>query len=197
MNIANKITMSRIVLAFIFIFFFSFPFPGDWVLWTKGASLVIFLAAAATDFIDGKIAQKRKMVTDFGKLMDPIADKILVLSAFLNFVQMGLIPGWMVVIIVARELLVTSLRLFALNKGKVLAAGRAGKHKTFSQIVLIVFILGFVVFKEAIKMFSTWNPNWEVGFAWSVNIVMFVVVVQTLWSGISYLWDNRKIIANV
>ncbi|MCX7927980.1 MAG: CDP-diacylglycerol--glycerol-3-phosphate 3-phosphatidyltransferase [Candidatus Omnitrophica bacterium] len=197
MNLANKITISRIILTFVFIFLLSFPFPNNWHLWTKAASLVVFLLAALSDLLDGKIAQKWNMVTDFGKLMDPIADKMLVLSAFLVFVQMGLIAGWMVVIIVARELLITSLRLFALNKGKVLSAAKSGKHKTFSQMLLIIIILSFIVFKEFCKVYASWNPYWEKGFIWAVNIVMWFVVILTLWSGLSYLWKNRKVIANI
>ena len=106
MNIANKITISRIILTFIFMIFLSLN-----GLWPKIVSLLVFLAAALSDLLDGRIAQKRNMVTDFGKLMDPIADKILVLSAFIAFVQMQIIASWMVLIIISREILVTSLRL--------------------------------------------------------------------------------------
>ena len=197
MNIANKLTMLRIVLSFVFVFFLSFPFRGSWVLWAKVLSLVIFIVAALSDFLDGFIAHKRNMVTDFGRLMDPIADKILVLAAFIAFVQMQLIDTWMVVIIVSREILITSLRLFALNKGKVLSAAKAGKHKTFSQMVAIFFILGFIVLKEAILSFSTWNPDWEKFFRSSIYVLMLFTVGLTLYSGLYYLWENRKIIARL
>lgn len=197
MNIANRITVLRILLTFVFMFFLSFPFKGAWALWAKVASLAVFLFAAISDFFDGFIAKKNNMITDFGKLMDPIADKILVLAAFIIFVQMQLIDAWMFVIIVAREILITSLRLFALNKGKVLSAARAGKHKTVSQMAVIFYILGFIVLKEAILRFSTWNPSWENYFRNSIYILMLFTVGITLYSGLSYLWENRKIIAKL
>jgi CDP-diacylglycerol--glycerol-3-phosphate 3-phosphatidyltransferase len=197
MNIANKLTMLRIALSFVFIFFLSFPFEGAWVLWAKVLSLIIFISAALSDFFDGFIAHRQNMVTDFGRLMDPIADKILVLAAFIAFVQMQLIDTWMVVIIVSREILITSLRLFALNKGKVLSAAKVGKHKTFSQMIAIFYILGFIVLKEAILSFSTWNPDWEKFFRSSIYVLMLLTVGLTLYSGLYYLWENRKIIARL
>ncbi len=192
MNIANRLTLLRIFLAFLFMAFF--PFPG---FWAKIISFVIFIMAAISDFFDGRIAHKRNMVTDFGKLMDPIADKILVLAVFIAFVQMRLVKDWMVMVIISRELLITSLRLFALNKGRVLSASKAGKHKTFSQMVVIFLILGFIVFQEGMKTFSTWNPIWEGIFRQGVDVVMWFIVGLTLYSGVSYLWENRKIIANI
>jgi len=197
MNLANKLTMLRIVLAFVFMFFLSFPFKGDWVLWTKIISLIIFIFAALSDFLDGLIAHKKNLVTDFGKLMDPIADKILVLAAFAAFVQMQLIEAWMFVIIISREILITSLRLFALNKGKVLSATKAGKHKTFSQMLVIFAILGFIVLKEAMLTFFTWSPSWESLFRSGIYILMLFTLAITLYSGLSYLWENRKIITKL
>ncbi len=192
MNIANRLTLSRIVLTFVFMFFLFCH-----GLWWKVASLVVFILAALSDLFDGMIAQRRNMVTDFGRLMDPIADKILVLAAFAAFVQMQLIDAWMFVIIVSREILITSLRLFALNKGKVLSAARAGKHKTVSQMVVIFAILGFIVLKEVVLKYSTWNPDWEKAFRQGVYALMLLTVGLTLYSGLSYLWENRKIIARL
>jgi CDP-diacylglycerol--glycerol-3-phosphate 3-phosphatidyltransferase len=184
--------MLRIVLAFIFMFFLFVH-----GLWAKVISLLIFIFAALSDFFDGLIAHRKNMVTDFGKLMDPIADKILVLAAFAAFVQMQLIEAWMFVIIIAREILITSLRLFALNKGKVLSASKAGKHKTLSQMIVIFFILGFIVLKEVMLSFFTWNPTWEKLFRQGIYILMFFTVGLTLYSGLSYLWENRKIITKL
>jgi CDP-diacylglycerol--glycerol-3-phosphate 3-phosphatidyltransferase len=166
------------------------------LLW-KVASLIVFILAALSDLLDGMIAHRRNMVTDFGRLMDPIADKILVLAAFAAFVQMQLIDAWMFVIIVSREILITSLRLFALNKGKVLSAARAGKHKTVSQMVVIFAILGFIVLKEVVLKYSTWNPDWENAFRQGIYALMLLTVGLTLYSGLSYLWENRKIIARL
>lgn len=192
MNLANKLTITRIVLTFIFMFFLFCQ-----GMWPKAAALITFMLAALTDFLDGMLAQKRNMVTDFGRLMDPIADKILVLAAFAAFVQMQLIEAWMFVIIIAREILITSLRLFALNKGKVLSATRAGKHKTFSQMLVIFSILGFIVAKEVMLVYFTWNPDWEKMFRHGIFILMLLTVTLTLYSGLSYLWKNRAIITRI
>lgn len=192
MNLANKLTMLRVVLTFVFMFFLFCH-----GLWAKALSLAIFIAAALSDFFDGRLAHKRNMVTDFGRLMDPIADKILVLAAFAAFVQMQLIDAWMFVIIISREIVITSLRLFALNKGKVLSATKAGKHKTLFQMTVIFIILGFIVLKEVLLTFFTWNPSWEQLFRQGIYIMMLVAVVLTLYSGLSYLWDNRKVIARL
>jgi CDP-diacylglycerol--glycerol-3-phosphate 3-phosphatidyltransferase len=163
----------------------------------KVLALIIFTAAALSDFFDGMIAKKRNMITDFGRLMDPIADKILVLAAFAAFLEMQLIEAWMFVIIVSREILITSLRLFALNKGKILSAVRAGKHKTVSQMAAIFYILIFIVIKETVKSYSVWNPVWEEFFRKSINILMLITVGLTLYSGLSYLWENRKVITKL
>ncbi len=197
MNIANRLTVSRIILTFIFMFFLSFPFKGAWVLWSKVISLLIFILAALTDFFDGLFAKQRNMVTDFGKLMDPIADKILVIAAFAAFVQIQIIDAWMFVIIISREIIITSLRLFALNKGKVLSATRSGKHKTLSQMLVIFLILGFIVLKEVTLTYFTWDPGWEQFFRQGIYVLMLLTVALTLYSGLSYLWDNRKIITQL
>jgi CDP-diacylglycerol--glycerol-3-phosphate 3-phosphatidyltransferase len=163
----------------------------------KVLALIIFTAAALSDLFDGMIAKKRNMITDFGRLMDPIADKILVLAAFAAFLEMQLIESWMFVIIVSREILITSLRLFALNKGKILSAVRAGKHKTVSQMGVIFYILIFIAVKESVKAYSVWNPVWEEFFRNSINIFMYLTVILTLYSGLSYLWENRKVITKL
>lgn len=192
MNIANKLTVLRIILTFIFMFFLFCH-----GLWAKALAFTVFIFAALSDYFDGRIAHKRNMVTDFGKLMDPIADKILVIAAFAAFVQMQLIAAWMFVIIISREIIITSLRLFALNKGRVLSATRAGKHKTVSQMVVIFLLLGFILLKEVMLTFFTWNPAWEKFFRQGIYILMLLTVILTLYSGLSYLWDNRKIIAKL
>lgn len=192
MNMPNRITLLRIALTFVFMFFLFCQ-----GLWAKVLSLLIFIFAALSDLYDGWLANKRNMVTDFGKLMDPIADKILVLAAFAAFVQMQLIEAWMFVIIISREILITSLRLFALNKGRVLAATKVGKHKTASQMVVIFAILVFIVLKEVMLRFFTWNPYWERLFRSGIYILMVLTVGLTLYSGVSYLWENRKVIAKI
>ena len=194
MNIANKLTMLRIFLTVIFMLFLLW---WEQIWWTKLVSLLVFALAALSDFLDGLVAKKKNMVTDFGRLMDPIADKILVLAAFAAFLQMRLINVWMFMVIISREILITSLRLFALNKGKILSASRAGKHKTASQMAVIFIILVFIVFKEIMKTFYTWNPNWNSFLNWGIYILMLITVALTLYSGLSYLWENRKVITRL
>ena len=192
MNIANKLTITRIILTFIFMFFLFCR-----GVFAKSAALLIFSLAALSDFFDGRIAKKKNIVSDFGKFMDPVADKILTLAAFAAFVQMHLIQAWMLVIIIAREFVVTSLRLFALNKGRVLVAARSGKHKTAFQMSVIFLILGFVLLKELMLQYFTWNPDWEVFFNRGIHFLMWIVIGLTLYSGISYLWENRKVITKI
>ncbi len=155
---------------------------------------IIFSLASLTDYYDGYIAKKYNLISDFGKLMDPIADKFLILAAFLAFVRMQIVDDWMVLLILGREILVTGLRLFALSKGRVLAAERAGKHKTVSQIVAIFTIFGFIIVRELLTIYSQWTPAIEIWWQWGINILMFITVALTLISGVSYLWNNRKLI---
>lgn len=192
MNLPNKITISRILLAFIFMFFI---FCHGLIF--KILALIIFSLAAVSDYYDGFLAKTRGLISDFGKIMDPIADKILVLSAFLAFVQMQLVEAWMVVVIIFREFLITSLRLYALNHGKVLAANRSGKHKTISQMVTIFLILIFIVLKEVLAQFNLWKNPFEIFYLRAIYVLMLVTVSLTIISGLAYLWENRKLIIKV
>src|ERR1051326_2175363 len=136
MNLPNKLTISLflLTLAFLIVIFSEIPYR-------ETVALLLFSAASLTDYFDGKIARRDKLITNFGILMDPLADKILVCSAFIAFVGRGWMPAWMVVVIVARELAITGLRLLAASKNVVLAAEGYGKHKTISQIVAIISVL--------------------------------------------------------
>jgi len=192
MNLPNKITILRIMLSFIFMFFI---FCHSLIF--KILALVVFSIAAISDYYDGFLAKKKNLVTDFGKIMDPIADKILALSAFLAFVQMQLVEAWMVVVIILREFLITSLRLYVLNQGKVLAANRSGKHKTISQMVTIFLILIFIILKAALSQFNLWKNPMEVIYLRAIYLLMLITVSLTLISGLSYLWENRKLIIKI
>ena len=188
MNLPNQLTLLRIALSFLLIIFLLIPGFGP-----KLAALIIFAAASLTDLWDGKLARRRKLVTDFGVLMDPIADKILVLAAFVAFVQINVAPAWMVVLIATREFLITGLRLFALGKGHVLPAEAAGKHKTVSQMVAISLVLIFLAGREAVSGKADavrWIAAGQTGIWW----LMLLTVVLTLTSGISFLWKHRRII---
>ena len=189
MNLPNKLTITRIILTFIFIYFIS---QQGFVAIT--VATLLFILACLTDFADGYIAKKRHQISDFGKLMDPVADKFLILAAFLAFVRMQIVENWMVILILGREIIVTSLRIFALSKGKVLTAERAGKHKTVSQMVAIFAILGFIIFKESLDSRSQWSDAIEIWWRCGIDILMLITVGLTLISGLSYLWNNRKLI---
>ena len=136
MNLPNKLTISRILMTVIFLVVLFVEFPLHYTV-----ALVLFVAASITDCLDGSIARKRGLITDFGKLMDPLADKVLICSAFIAFIEIGWMPAWMVVVVVARELAITGLRLLAASKNIVLAAEKQGKNKTITQIVAIVALL--------------------------------------------------------
>lgn len=188
MTLANKLTIFRIALAFVFIFFL---YGG---LTFKIISLVIFIIASLTDLLDGWIARKRGEISDFGKLMDPIADKILILGAFAVFVEMKIVPAWMFILIFSRELLITGLRVFALTKGKVLAAARGGKTKTVSQLIAIFLLLIHSIIKDILVKIGEWQENYDVASFWAIFPWLLVVVILTLISGVSYIWQNRSVI---
>jgi CDP-diacylglycerol---glycerol-3-phosphate 3-phosphatidyltransferase len=186
MNLPNKLTISRIALAIVFIVLLFRP-----GLVSKIFALVVFLAASATDLLDGYLAKKNNQITDFGRLMDPIADKILILSAFLAFVQMQLVPAWMVLVIIFREAAVTGLRILALGKGRVIAADNGGKHKTVSQVVAIFVILLLIIFRQADPAF--WSGRAESLYKNAIFMLMLITVTLTLISGVSYLLKNREV----
>jgi len=188
-NLPNQLTLIRIVLAFIFVYFIS----QDGLAYIVVAT-ILFVLACLTDFADGRIARQYGMTSDFGKLMDPIADKFLILAAFLSFVRMQIVENWMVLLILGREIVVTGLRIFALTHGKVLAAERAGKHKTVSQMVAIFAVLGFIIFKESLSRVYQWSSHVEIWWECGIDLLMLVTVALTLISGLSYLWNNRKLI---
>jgi len=188
-NLPNTLTMLRIVLTFAFIFFL---FMGG--LFYKLLAFATFLLASLTDLLDGFLAKRNNQITDFGKLMDPIADKILVLSAFIAFVELKIVPAWMVIIIVFREVVITALRGLAYTKGRVIAADGAGKHKTVSQVVAIFMILLYVIFREGGEaVFKFWTSRTEKCFADVIYYLMIVTVILTVVSGVSYLVKNRSL----
>ncbi|MFH0771533.1 MAG: CDP-diacylglycerol--glycerol-3-phosphate 3-phosphatidyltransferase [Candidatus Omnitrophota bacterium] len=190
MNLSNKLTISRIILTFVFMYFLFARWTG-----AKFLAFLTFSAACATDYLDGYLARTRNQITDFGKFMDPVADKILILAAFLAFVELRLIPAWTVVIIITREAAVTGLRIFALGRGRVIEAEEAGKHKTVSQMIAIFIVLIFLMLRDAAKYLSFWNDGTE---RWVLNLIfisILIAVILTLISGVSFLWRNRKIFA--
>jgi CDP-diacylglycerol---glycerol-3-phosphate 3-phosphatidyltransferase len=188
MNLPNKLTVARFILTAVFLILFFNPFKfGDTI------ALVVFSVASLTDYFDGKIARRDKLITNFGILMDPLADKILICSAFIAFVGRDLMPAWMVVVIVARELAITGLRLLAAAKNLVIAAEKYGKHKTISQIVATISVLVLVSYPEwgswAKTVFDWWVPMFA-------RLALWVSVILTATSGVIYLWRNRSLYLN-
>jgi CDP-diacylglycerol--glycerol-3-phosphate 3-phosphatidyltransferase len=194
MNLPNKLTVSRFILTIAFLAVMLSQMPGH-----QSIGLVLFIAGGVTDFLDGYIARRDKLITNFGILMDPLADKIMVCSAFIAFVGLKLIPAWMVVIIVARELAITGLRLLAASKQVVLAAERYGKHKTISQIVAIISILVGISYPQwggfgtLVFGFNVFGAPWLDCFT---RLAIWVAVSLTFISGWLYLWRNRALYLN-
>jgi CDP-diacylglycerol---glycerol-3-phosphate 3-phosphatidyltransferase len=193
MNLPNKLTVSRFGLTVVFL----------WALFSSlkyndSFALFFFCLAGVTDFLDGRIARARKLITNFGILMDPLADKIMTCSAFIAFVESThlkhdapvKVAAWMVVVIVGRELAITGLRLLAASKNIVLAAERFGKHKTISQIICIIALLVVDACEEwpdgPKHFFQPWTPMFA-------EIMLWITVVLTAASGVIYLWRNRKL----
>lgn len=189
MTLANKVTFLRIILAFIFMFLL---FCQGFIF--KIFAFLIFTLASLSDYYDGWLAKNRNQESNLGKIIDPVADKILVLGAFISFVQLNLIEVWMVVLICVREFIITGLRAYALSEKRVLAASRAGKQKTVSQMVAIFFILGWLIARDVLIRNSIWTNSIEIFMHRSIYFIMYVAIILTLTSGVSYLWENRKII---
>jgi len=189
MTLANRLTLARLGLT---VFFMLCLFARQLIF--SYLALGLFILASATDWLDGHIARTRNQVTNFGKLMDPIADKILVLSAFVAFVELGLIPAWMVVVILARELLVTGVRLLASSQGIVLAATDAGKHKLVSQLGAIYTILIAMIWRHTALQMGRWQASWDAPLAATLSAVMLIAVALSLVSGCAFLWRHRALL---
>ncbi len=176
MNLPNKITMFRICLIPVFLLVLLTEWFGGY---TVVLSVSIFAIASLTDALDGYIARSRNLITNFGKLMDPLADKLLVNSALIAFVGLAKLPAWVVIIIVAREFLITGVRLLALEKNIVIAAANLAKYKTISQMLLIIYIL----------LDLQWTYNTYVTTALTILATVLAVV-----SGVEYIWRNLHVI---
>ncbi|ARK22775.1 CDP-diacylglycerol--glycerol-3-phosphate 3-phosphatidyltransferase [Sporosarcina sp. P26b] len=188
MNLPNKITLSRVFMIPIFILFLAVDF--GWGMIRLGGvempvehlvGAIIFIVASTTDWLDGYLARKNNLVTNMGKFLDPLADKLLVSAAFILLVEMGTAPAWIVIIIISREFAVTGLRLILAGGGEVVAANQLGKIKTVAQLLAISFLLLHNIFFEALGIpFGT--------------IMLYIALVFTVWSGVDYFVKNRKIL---
>ena len=175
MNLPNKLSIIRVccIPLIVLLLYVSQS-------WARWAALAVFLFASFTDYLDGHIARKQHIITDFGKFIDPVADKLLVLSTMIMLIHLQLVPAWTVILILARELAVDGLRLIAVTNGKVIAAGPAGKMKTVGQMFFIAFIL--VLNTPAVSH-------------WFSLLVMIWVMVITVYSGVDYFLKNRALLA--
>lgn len=172
MNLPNKLTMLRVLLIPVFMVVLYWDFPGaTWV------AVAIFIVASFTDLLDGKIARKYNLVTDFGKFADPLADKMLVTAALLWFVEIGQMPAWALLIVLVREFAVSGLRMVAADKGRVIAAGWSGKVKTASTMVCIVLMLIPPVAREI------------------SSLCVAVIVLTTIYSGVEYFIKNLDVLS--
>ena len=171
MNTANKLTILRVVMipAFLLVLYLNVPYANYW-------ALAIFAAASITDTLDGYIARHYNQITDFGKFMDPLADKCLVTAAMLWFVEVGQMPAWALLIVIVREFGVSGLRMVAADKGRVIAAGWSGKVKTAATMVCIILML--LPLPEIVNQIGT-----------------AVIVLTTIYSGVEYFMKNADVLA--
>jgi CDP-diacylglycerol--glycerol-3-phosphate 3-phosphatidyltransferase len=172
MTLASKITLIRIAFIPMYMVFMyqSGGQPGVW-MWI---ALAVFIIASITDFVDGHIARRYNQVSDFGKFLDPLADKLLTIAAMVMFCEWGMMPGWALMLVLTREFAVTGLRLVAVGKGKVIAAGWSGKVKTASTMVGLCVLMAFPTV------------------IWLAGVVNAVIVVTTIYSGVEYFAQNWK-----
>ena len=173
MNLPNKLTLLRIIMILPFLLVLYLDVPGAAYI-----ALAIFILASLTDMLDGKIARKHNLITDFGKFADPLADKMLVTAAMIWFVENGQMPGWALLIVILREFAVSGLRMVASDKGRVIAAGWSGKVKTASTMVCIVIM--FLPIPAAL--------NWA---------CIAVIVATTIWSGVEYFIKNKDCLSDM
>ena len=188
MNWANRLTVSRLVLTVVFVAMLNC----SWA-YARTTAFVIFLIAGVTDFIDGEIARRYGIVTNFGKLMDPLVDKIMIAAAFISLVPLRAIPAWAATVVVGRDFLITGLRLMASAKGQVLTAERLGKHKTSWQIITVLFFLTLLAIAEWSRniMASNW---WQRAWNQAGAALVWLTVALTLYSGLGYAWRHRAVI---
>lgn len=172
MNLPNKLTVLRVILIPFFIYFLMYtPY--------KYVALAIFIIASLTDLLDGKIARKYNLVTNFGKFMDPLADKLLVCAALICFVEQAILPSWMVIIIISREFIISGFRLVAVEQGVVIAANYWGKVKTTCQMIMIVLLVAQI----PLPIFDVLE-----------QIFIWAALIMTVVSLVVYLYDNRKVL---
>lgn len=176
MNLPNKLSIARAACIPVIVVLLYIRTPG-----CRIAAGILFILACLTDFLDGRIARKRNLVTDFGKFIDPVADKLLVLTVLIMLIHLGMMPAWVIIIVLCRELSVDGLRMVAVTQGKVIAAGPLGKWKTACQMILISMMLILDL------SFST---------SWPVMVLTGIMVLLTIGSAVDYFVRNHSVLAD-
>lgn len=191
MNLPNQLTVARLALTGLFVACFYLPWAN-----AHTVALLVFAVASITDYFDGAIARARNLVTNFGKLFDPLADKILIAAAFILLSVEQTIPSWITIVILAREFFVTGIRQIAASQGAVLAAEKLGKHKMLWQILTVVYFLLAAASREPLCAFL--KPAFEPSpvHDWIGGSVITITTALTLVSGLSYFWKNRRLFAD-
>ncbi len=192
-SLPNKLTFLRILLSPVFFVLFIIDSPT-----TRLISLAVFLVAAITDWYDGLIARKRGIITELGKFLDPLADKVLTSAAFIAFAMCSLVPWWMVIIIVFRDLFVTALRSVAELHGWQFITTKFAQTKTFIQMAALYYLLVITVLRDSIP----WNHTWSDMLATAVDptmmyVIMFAVTVLTVVTGVQYVYECRDFLAGL
>lgn len=190
MNWPNRLSLLRILMAFVFIFLLMMQTP-----WTVWASLFVFIAASLTDALDGYLARRNNQVTSLGKLLDPLADKVLMTGAFVALVDLDIVGAWIVMLIISREFCVTGLRLIASTKGRILAASQWGKHKTISQFVVILGVLIWLSVLQYVNVNQIYLSDSTMDMARIIiNSGMGLTLLLTLISGVVYVYENLDVL---
>mgnify|MGYP001465735698 FL=1 len=188
MNLPNILTLCRILVTplFIILLFYDHPYAKSWALF-------IFVVAMLTDIFDGYYARKHNLVTDYGRFLDPLADKVMVLSALISFAVMDVIPFWMVSLIIFRDIFVTGLRMAMSSKNKTMVTSKIAKRKTLSQVLIIIFILFNIGFNTLpiswIKDLILFSKQYDL-----IYYLTLLVTLFTVFTGLTYLYTNRKVI---
>jgi CDP-diacylglycerol---glycerol-3-phosphate 3-phosphatidyltransferase len=188
MNWPNRLTLGRLALTVLFVCSLS----STWA-YGRTIALALFLLAGITDYLDGEIARRYGIVTKFGKLMDPLVDKVMIAAAFICLVPIGAIPAWVATIVVARDFLITGLRLLASSEGTILPAEKLGKHKTSWQIATAIFFLLLLSARElspAAQEAVWWQNAWRYG----GDTFLWITIGLTIYSGLGYLWRHRGLL---
>ncbi len=196
MNLPNKLTLLRIFMVPFFVAAMLIEFPFHYFV-----ALLLFVVASITDLVDGKIARKYNLITNFGKFADPLADKILVTAAMICLLQQGLCDGVLIIIVLFREFCISAIRLVAASEGKVVAANIWGKVKTVTQMIALITILALQFGIEVLSISAFGVPADIIALCgtivfWVGEILLWISTIFTIISGVIYVWDNRKFIAD-